>query len=161
MNSSNTLRNAIRFALLPCVATAAWLPAATLAQSAGTGELEEVVVTARKQVETLQTVPLAITAISASTIADLGLSDLADISKISAGLVLADSDGGKGSPIGLFVVLLLVIAVYFLWRSMNKQMKKIDPELPAGPDDRLQARDRLLTTEAVERGEQADDRPAS
>ena len=87
MNSSNTLRNAIRYALLPCIATAAWLPAATLAQSAGTGELEEVVVTARKQVETLQTVPLAITAISASTIADLGLSDLADISKITAGLV--------------------------------------------------------------------------
>jgi len=87
MNSSNTLRNAIRYALLPCIATAAWMPAPTLAQTAGTAELEEVVVTARKQVETLQTVPLAITAISASTIADLGLSDLADISKITAGLV--------------------------------------------------------------------------
>ena len=64
-------------------------------------------------------------------------------------------------PIAGLFVLLLLIAVYFLWRSMSRQMKKIDPELPAGPDDRLQARDRLLTREAVERGEQADDRPTS
>lgn len=86
----------------------------------------------------------------------------------SAGVLAEDMDQdtrntliNNALPIaGLFVVLLL-IAVYLLWRSMNKQMKKINPELPAGPDDRLQARDRLLTKEAVQRGEQADDRPTS
>lgn len=63
-------------------------------------------------------------------------------------------------PIAGLFVLLLLIAIYFLWRSMSKQIKKIDPSLPAGPDDREQAIDRGLTAEAVERGEQADDRPA-
>ena len=56
---------------------------------------------------------------------------------------------------GLFVLVLLVV-MFFLWRSMSKQMKKIDPSLPDGPDDREQARDRALTREAVERGDAAD-----
>ena len=46
--------------------------------------------------------------------------------------------------------------MFFLWRSMSKQMKKIDPSLPDGPDDHEQARDRAITREAVERGEAAD-----
>jgi type II secretory pathway component PulC len=45
--------------------------------------------------------------------------------------VLADSDAGKGSPIGLLVVLLLVVAVYFLYRSMNRHLRKV----PAQFDD--------------------------
>jgi hypothetical protein len=54
--------------------------------------------------------------------------------------VLADSDTGKGSPIGFFVVLVLVIAVYFLYRSMNRHLKKVpdsfEPPPPVGePDD--------------------------
>ncbi len=63
----------------------------------------------------------------------------------------------------LFVVL-LGVAVYFLWRSLNKQMKRIDPSLPGGRDDQEQALDRRLTREAVERGEAADpgaDEPTS
>jgi hypothetical protein len=59
-------------------------------------------------------------------------------------------------PIAGLFVLVLLIAMFFLWRSMSKQMKKIDPSLPDGPDDREQARDRALTREAVERGESAD-----
>ena len=42
-----------------------------------------------------------------------------------------------GPVAGLFV-LALGIALYFLWRSLNKQMKRIDPNLPEGPDDREQ-----------------------
>jgi outer membrane receptor protein involved in Fe transport len=87
MNARNTLRSAIRLALLPCLATAGWMPAAATAQESGVADLEEIVVTARKQVENLQSVPVAITAIGADTIEDLGLKDLADISKITAGLV--------------------------------------------------------------------------
>ena len=56
---------------------------------------------------------------------------------------------------GLFVAVLL-FAVFLLWRSMSKQMKKIDPSLPQGRDDREQALDQQLTREAVERGEAAD-----
>ncbi|MBI1351011.1 MAG: hypothetical protein GC156_07830 [Actinomycetales bacterium] len=60
-------------------------------------------------------------------------------------------------PIAGLFVLLLLIAVYFLWRSLNKQIKKIDPDLPAGRDDKEQAFDRELTQEAAERGESRDD----
>jgi hypothetical protein len=49
-------------------------------------------------------------------------------------VVLADSDSGKGSPIGLFVVLLLIIAVYFLYRSMSGHLRRLPEKFPA--DDR-------------------------
>ena len=55
---------------------------------------------------------------------------------VSGMTVLADSDTGKGSPIGFFVVLVLVIAVYFLYRSMNRHLKRVpdsfDPPPPTG-----------------------------
>lgn len=56
---------------------------------------------------------------------------------------------------GLFVVV-LGIALFVLWKSMNKQMRKIDSALPEGADDKEQALDRSLTEEAVARGEEAD-----
>ena len=62
-------------------------------------------------------------------------------------------------PIAGLFVLLLLTAVFFLWRSMTKQMGKIDPNLPEGRDDREQALDRRLTEQAVERGAEADDDP--
>jgi hypothetical protein len=64
-------------------------------------------------------------------------------------------------PIAGLFVLLLFVAVFLLWRSMNRQMKKIDPELPSGRDDREQAADRRLTQEALERGENSDDAASS
>ncbi|HEX4728267.1 MAG TPA: hypothetical protein VH298_10755 [Jatrophihabitans sp.] len=59
---------------------------------------------------------------------------------VSGMTVLADSDTGKGSPIGFLVILVLVIAVYFLYRSMNRHLKKVpdsfEPPPPVGePDD--------------------------
>ena len=55
-------------------------------------------------------------------------------------------------PIAMAFVVVLGVAIYFLWRSMTKQMKRIDPNLPSGRDDREQALDRRLTDQAVERG---------
>jgi hypothetical protein len=60
-------------------------------------------------------------------------------------------------PIAGLFVLALLIAVFFLWRSLNKQIKKIDPSLPSGRDDEEQDLDRQLTDEAVARGESRDD----
>lgn len=60
-------------------------------------------------------------------------------------------------PIAGLFVLLLGVALFFLWRSMNRQVSRISPTLPAGPDDREQAADRAFTAEAVERGETTDD----
>ena len=57
-------------------------------------------------------------------------------------------------PIAGLFVLLLLIAMYFLWRSMRKQMGKISPDLPPGIDDRAQAADRQRTQDAIERGRQ-------
>ncbi|MCW2522457.1 MAG: hypothetical protein JWO63_792 [Frankiales bacterium] len=51
--------------------------------------------------------------------------------------LLADADSddkGRGSPVGLFVVLILCIAVYFLWKSLNRHIRKLpesfDPPVP-------------------------------
>lgn len=44
--------------------------------------------------------------------------------------VLAASDTGKGSPIGLFVVLVLVIAVYLLYRSMSGHLRRLPDRFP-------------------------------
>jgi hypothetical protein len=57
---------------------------------------------------------------------------------MNALIVLADSDTGKGSPIGLLVMLVLVVAVYFLYRSMNRHLRNVnrdDAALP-GPSRR-------------------------
>ena len=54
---------------------------------------------------------------------------------------------------GLFVTV-LAIAIYFLWRSLNKQVSRIDPDLPAGAHEQEQAEDWRLEQEAVARGEQ-------
>jgi hypothetical protein len=62
-----------------------------------------------------------------------------------APVLLAASDTGKGSPIGLFVVLLLVVAVYLLYRSMTRHIRGLPEKFPgygattgtdeaAGPD---------------------------
>jgi len=59
-------------------------------------------------------------------------------------------------PIAGIFVLALLIALFVLWKSMNKQMRKIDSSLPSGRDDQEQALDRRLTEEAVARGEEAD-----
>ena len=62
---------------------------------------------------------------------------------ISTAAVLAASDTGKGSPIGLFVVLLLLIATYLLYRSMTGHLRRLPERFPgyqagvdeaAGPD---------------------------
>ena len=63
---------------------------------------------------------------------------------------------GAGPIAGLFV-LALGVALALLWFSLNRQMKRINPDLPMGRDDEEQAADRKLTKEAIERG--ADEQP--
>jgi hypothetical protein len=52
-----------------------------------------------------------------------------------AAQLLAESDSGKGSPIGLFVVLLLVIAVFLLYRSMTGHLRRLPEKFPAADDN--------------------------
>jgi len=53
---------------------------------------------------------------------------------MSAVVLLAESDKGKGSPIGLFVVLLLVIAVFLLYRSMTGHLRRLPEKFPVADD---------------------------
>ena len=41
-----------------------------------------------------------------------------------------DGEGVKSGPIGLAVILLLCVAVYFLFKSMSKHLKKVREEFP-------------------------------
>jgi hypothetical protein len=59
---------------------------------------------------------------------------------------------GAGPITGLFV-LLLGVGIFVLWKSMNRQLKKVDTNLPKGPEDEREAYDEELTEEAVKRGE--------
>lgn len=59
---------------------------------------------------------------------------------------------GAGPIAGLFI-LLLGIAVFVIWKSMNKQLKKIDSDLPPGRADRRRMADERYTAEAEARGE--------
>ena len=55
----------------------------------------------------------------------------------------------SAGPIAGLFIFLLAIAIFVIWKSMNRQMKRIDPNLPMGPDDREQAADRMYTEEAI------------
>ena len=66
------------------------------AQSGDGEAIEVVLVTARKRSENIQDVPVAVTALTAEQIADLGIRDLSDVSKITAGLIF-DSEYARGS----------------------------------------------------------------
>ncbi|MBU3705842.1 MAG: hypothetical protein FGM50_04065 [Mycobacterium sp.] len=63
---------------------------------------------------------------------------------LTIGLLLAEEtnrgpDYGKASPVGLLVVVLLLIGVFLLIRSMNRQLKKVpesfDPPSAVPPED--------------------------
>lgn len=59
-------------------------------------QLEEIVVTARKREESLQDVPVAVTAFSAASIESIGLNNLQDLAKFSPGLSIQNQGGGFG-----------------------------------------------------------------
>ncbi len=57
----------------------------------------------------------------------------APVHQLAAQVVLAEDDKGRGSPIGLFVVIVLCVAVYFLWRSLNRHIKRVPESFDAPP----------------------------
>ena len=59
-----------------------------------------------------------------------GTVPLAESVPLAGTVPLAESDAGKGSPIGLFVVLLLVVATYLLYRSMSRHIRKLPDRFP-------------------------------
>ena len=55
--------------------------------------------------------------------------------------------------LGFLSFAFLVIAVVLLYRSLRKQMNKVDPNLPDGPGDRERQYDAEVTEQAEEAGE--------
>ncbi len=73
-----------------------WTAAAEAQPAASIAPIEEIVVTARKRTESLQDTPVAVTALTADQIAEFGVQSLADVSKMTAGL-LFDSEFTRGA----------------------------------------------------------------
>lgn len=81
-------------------------------------------------------------------------------------LLLAAQDPSKlqeiidqAGPIAGLFVLLLGIALWLLFRSMNRQMKRIDPALPMGRHEQERAEDAARTQQALQAG--TDEQPSA
>ena len=113
------------------LATLTLLGAGTFSASAqdsgsgtGTRTLEEITVTAQRREQTLQSVPIAITALTAGSMDSSGVSDLADLPLVTPGLVMTVSRGSTtpylrgvgtqaGDPGGTSSVATYVDGVYY------------------------------------------------
>lgn len=54
--------------------------------------------------------------------------------------------------LALISLVFLVVAIVLLYRSMRKQIARVDPNLPDGPGDAERAADERFTEQAEERG---------
>jgi iron complex outermembrane receptor protein len=82
----------MKYALMAACSLAAF-PAAALAQAANSVAVDEVVVTAQKRAESLQSVAAAVTAVSGDALATAGVTDQTQLTKLAPGLVIADQGG--------------------------------------------------------------------
>ncbi len=82
----NTIFNS---AALAIISASLLLPAVSFA------ELEEIIVTAQKRQESLQDVPIAVTAFTADTLNALGVNDVTDVVKFTPGLTLSQQNGSN------------------------------------------------------------------
>ena len=71
--------------------------AANSALAADSLALEEVIVTARKRVESLQDIPMAITAFTAADIQDAGIRNVQDVASLTAGFNMSPLFGGDAA----------------------------------------------------------------
>lgn len=93
--SGKTVTHGLLAITLAAIA-AAGMTTRAYAQSSAESALEEILVTARKRAENIQEIPVAVTAITSTQIEDLDIQGLAEISKLTAGLVF-DDEFGRGS----------------------------------------------------------------
>jgi hypothetical protein len=76
---------------------------------------------------------------------------------MSVFLAKLDPDTVKPGWIAFFVVLILVIATFFLWRNMNKQLRKI--KVPHASEFSDQRSTRVTKAPPADGDEQRDDEP--
>jgi iron complex outermembrane receptor protein len=73
-------------------------PSATTSEASSGNQLEEIVVTAQKRSESLQKVPVAVTAFSGAALESRGLTNIVDMASITPGLQLLSGGGGIVAP---------------------------------------------------------------
>ncbi|MBP6381886.1 MAG: TonB-dependent receptor, partial [Pseudomonadales bacterium] len=59
------------------------------------GQIEEMMVTARRREENLQRVPVSVTAFNASDIAEIGVTDISHLSQMTTNLIIMPNTGGN------------------------------------------------------------------
>ena len=86
-------RNPWGRSVLSVVAAALAAPLLSFPASAQNFMLEEVIVTARKRVETLQETPVAVTALDADALREAGIRNLSDLNQIAPNIEVASANG--------------------------------------------------------------------
>lgn len=101
MNGYRSLSQGFSFKLSLCAAAlAVAFPLHAQETSLKPGEIQEVVITASKRKESIQSVAMSVDAVTASTIQKMNVNQFADLEKLSPGLVL-DAADGRGQNISL------------------------------------------------------------
>jgi len=85
-------------AAIALVAATAGAPQLAQAESFG---LEEVIVTAQKRAENAQDIPVALTAVQAETLENMGVQNFKDLTKVSSSLTISEGSQKNNSPISL------------------------------------------------------------
>ncbi len=97
---SATIRQCVLLALASLsYHAAAWAQQPTVVLKQPSAALEEVIVTARAREESIQDVPLAISAFTEEEISRKAIFDLKDVSRFTAGFNYEDYSGGFGTPV--------------------------------------------------------------
>ncbi|MEP2551349.1 MAG: TonB-dependent receptor plug domain-containing protein, partial [Marinomonas sp.] len=131
-------------------------PSAVLAQDASEAEGDgatsrnEIIVTARKREESLQSVPVSVSVATAETIDNLGLNNLEDISKTTPGLIFDDSFGrdgnrpvirGQANVLGQSGVAFFIDGIYYTGSLADYDVDTIQRiEVVKGPQSALYGR---------------------
>ncbi len=85
------------------LASAALLPAALPALAAEGSMLEEIVVTARKRDESLQHVPMAVTAFNAEQLEAAQIANITDLERMTPNITISDTGGLVAGAVSVFV----------------------------------------------------------
>ncbi|MEO0412381.1 MAG: TonB-dependent receptor [Pseudomonadota bacterium] len=129
---------------------AALMMTGAAAQDESSGLIEDILITARKKAETLQTAPISVGALTAESINQLAVRDVADIAKTISGISFENDFGrqgdrptirGQASILGESGVAFFVDGVYTSNSISNINVQEVDRiEVVKGPQSALYGR---------------------
>ena len=96
---AKVLPRTIQLAALAAASAAGTVAYAQSSDGAQRGTIDEIVVTARKREESIQDVPLAVTAFDSEQLKRRSITELEDVARFTAGFAFEDFDGGNANPV--------------------------------------------------------------